>query len=295
VAHNSKLTNPPVKQQTSGCIRGVPSTNLYSTCQLDECCTTDYSSSFESLTFTPDPCLTMTTELPPVLHLHKWAIAVPLPDNLSCVISPYPDRLAISENIKLSSSANTSSSRVPISVQKTKNNFNHEVAMKSLVGTKVMADYNFECAKTKYDDTGSLTVCTSFSGRKAQVSEKQRTKSEYSHSAGETNNNLVIETIQNHYCTRGAFPIPHEMHKRVPSRNCYLNWLRLPNPKSPLIKYLLVKMKVITVFLSCGLLMSDNTKNEKFIIHEDQLEISKEKIYAFSLKSGSVEKKASLA
>merc|ERR1719285_812913 len=106
--HNSKLNVQSATHSTCGCLRGVPSTYLNSPCKLDQCDNFDYSSS-------PDPCLAMTPELPPVLHLHKNPVAIPFPDGLSCVINPYPDPLAISEITKPSPSANISSSGLPIS------------------------------------------------------------------------------------------------------------------------------------------------------------------------------------
>jgi len=292
LAHNSKQTIPSVTHRKGGCFRSVSSTNLSSLCKLDQCGTMDYSSSNKSnITCTLDSCLAMTPELPPVLHLHKNPVADPYPDGLSCVINPYPDPLAISEITKPSPSANISSSGLPISVKKIQKNITHEVAIKSDGGG--MAAGEFEWAKSKYDDNGSLNLCISLSDPKPQVSEKlQRKKSEDLHLIGETHSNLDAK-IQNQQSARRALPMQHETQCRVPPENCWLNWLRLPNPRFPLTKYRFVNTKVIAVCLSYGLLMSDS-QNEGFIIREDRPEGHNMRIYASSWKSCGPEKTRSL-
>jgi len=298
LADTSELTSPSAGHHTRECIRGMPSTNLNSPCRLDQCSTIDYSSSYKyhNVTCTPDPCLSIKPELPPVLHLHKQPVAVPFPDKFSCVIRPYPDPSVISQINNLSSSANTSSSRVPISVQKTQNNFAHEITMKSIEGSKFgMGADELESAKSKYDNNGSLSLCISLSGPKALVLEKlQRKKTEDLHLVGMTNNNIDDATTQNQNSNRREFPMQHETHQRVPPGNCWLNWLRLPNLRFPLIKYRLVNTKVITVCLSYGLFMTDNPKNEGFIIREDQFEGGNMQMYFSIWKSDRAENKAVL-
>jgi len=166
-AQTSELTIPPATQHTRGCIRGVPSTNLNSLCKLDQCGTIDYSSSYiyHNVKCTPDSCLSMTPDWPPQLHLQKESAPVPFPNNLYCVISPYPDPSVISEINKLSSCTNTSSNKVSVSVQKTQKNFAHDVLMSSVEGSKLgIAADEFESAKSKYDNNGSPNLCISWSG-----------------------------------------------------------------------------------------------------------------------------------
>lgn len=293
LARNSKQTIPSETHRKCGCFQGESSATLNSQCKSNQCGTIDYSSSNKSYyaTCTLESCLAMTPELPPVLHLHKNPVAGPFPDRLSCVINSYSDPLAISEITKPSPSANISSTGLPISVKKIRKNFTHEAAIKSDEGG--MAAGEFECAKSKCDDTGSLNLCISLSVPKTQVSKKQkRKKFEDLHLIEETHSNLDAK-IQNQHNARRALPVQHETHRRVPPGNWWLNWLRLPNPRFPLTKYRLVNTKVIAVCLSYGLLMSDN-QNEGFIIREDRPEGRNMKIYAASWKSGGSEKTMSL-
>jgi len=276
--HNSNLNILSATHCTCGCLRVVPPTNLNSPGKLDRCDTIDYrcSNKSHSVTSIPDPCYAMTPELPPVLHLHKNPVAIPFPDGLSTVISPYPDPLAISEIIKPSSSANTSSSGVPISVRKLEKNFVHEVAIESV--EEGIAVGEFEYATSKYDDDGPLNLCLSLSGPKAQISKKlQRKKPADLHFIGTTQNNLDDAKLQNHHSARIAFPMQHETHQRAPAGNCWPHCLRLSNSRFPSIKYRLVNTKVITICLSYGLLMSVSQRKEGFLIREDRLERSKRK------------------
>lgn len=284
--HNSKLNVLSATHSTCGCLRGVPLTYLNSPRKLDQCDTINYCS-------TLDPCLAITPELPPVLHLHKNPIAIPFPDGLSAVISPYPDPLAISEIIKPSLSANTSSSGVPMSVRKLEKNFAHEVAINSVEAGIAVGE--FEYAKSKYDDNGPMNLFLSLHGPKAQISKKIHRKQPADlHLIGTTQNNLDDAKIQNQHCAQIAFPMQHETHQRTPSGNCWLHCLRLLNSRFPLIKYRLVNTKVITICLSYGLLMSASPENEGFLIREDGLEGRKMKMYASSWKSGGPEKTKSL-
>jgi len=213
--------------------------------------------------------------------LQKQSVAVPIPDNLYCEISPYPDPSVISEISELSSYENTSSNKASISAQKTQKNFAHEVLMSSVEGSKLgIAADEFESAKSKYDNNGSPNLCKSWSGPWAQVSEKrQRKKSEDLHLIENTHNYFKDGTTQNQYSTRRAFPNQDETQQRVPTRKCWLKWLKFPNPRFPFVKYRLVNTKVITLCLSYGILTTDKAKNKGFIIHDDKLEGGRTKMY----------------
>jgi len=202
-------------------IEGVPPSNL-NTLTLNSACTVvDCCSKSHNVICTPDSCLSMATELPPVLHLQKHPAALNLPDGISCVITPYPEPLEISESIEPYPLANISSTFIPISIQKTRKDSAHEVLKKLAEGTKLGKADELENKNSKYKDYKELSnLFLSLPESKAPVSEKvEGRKPEESYLVGTTDKNPDDADLWSQASFGAAFPMQHEVSQRIVPRN----------------------------------------------------------------------------
>lgn len=211
-------------------------------------------------TCTPNTCSAMSNELPPTLHLQKHPAAVSFPDGLSCVITPYPKPMGISEGIEPPPFPNISPTIVQISMQKTEKGSAHEVD-KGIVGTKLGMTGEIEHKISKYENyKDTLNISEGFYGSKVQISEKVKCKQlEDLYLVGRTDSNANHADLQNQSSPRGAFPMQQEIRQRKFFRNCWVNWLRRPKLRFPLVWYQLVHTKTMVIWLSYGLLLSKST------------------------------------
>jgi len=92
-------------------------------------------------------------ELPPLLQLHEHQATVSLPDGISCVINPYPDRSDNSKTFEPSVPANISASSLPTCKQRYQGKSTHEVVMKSVEGQELrITDHSLIKNTSRYEE-----------------------------------------------------------------------------------------------------------------------------------------------
>jgi len=259
---NLQMISTPSIDRSSEFIRGVPSSDLNALLMNSSCTFAHDCSKSHNVTCTPDSRLAMSTELPPVLHLEKHPAAVPFPDGLSCMITPYPKPLGISESTDLSPLVNRSSTIDQNFMQKTEKSSAHEAIEVIVEGTKFTMADELEHKNSKNEDYRfTLTLSASLYGSNAQVSEKAKSKKLEDWCVVEkTVNNTDYTDPQSQSNPERAYPMQHEIRKRNTPRNFWVNWLRRPKERFPLVRYRLVNTKVLVVSLSYGLILS-NSRN----------------------------------
>jgi len=165
--------------------------------------------------------LEISTELPPVLHLQKHPAAVSFPCGLSCIITPYPESLGISESTELSPLVNRSSTIDQNSMQKTEKRSSHEVTEVIVEGTKLRMADELEHKNSKNEDHRfTLTLSASLYGLSAPVSEKVKSKKlEDFYLVGKTENITDYADLQSRSGLERAYPMQYEICQRITTRN----------------------------------------------------------------------------